>query len=310
MNKQFETEYKEMIHAELPDLWGRIEAKIDAQEAEPEKRNDQKEQGQAADVSTMQGMAADQKPAVIRKIRWRRYLPAIAAAALCIVIAIPAVRMTKLAQMEEDDMAQMAAAGYGSMEETAEAFAEEENGADEAMADAADNMVPAAAQETEEAELKAGKGADIQNGGIANNSVQVYIDGSDVKTEAAAEAVAATGSAQALQESVRENSEWDAVESRHGESGHRNLIQLEENGRLYADNVVILSVKEDTPKAAMEGLAEEYGMTILYAYENFNMYAMQLEQGLTAEEMKAFLKELEENEYVLLAEPDGIMQAD
>ena len=66
MNKNLETEYQNMIRAEVPDIWDKIEAKIDAQEAQKKV------------------VAFKKKPT-----RWKYYVIPAAAALLCVAIAIP-----------------------------------------------------------------------------------------------------------------------------------------------------------------------------------------------------------------------------
>lgn len=66
MNKNLESEYQNMIRAEVPDIWDKIEAKIDAQEAQ-------------------------KKIVPIKKksSRWKYYVIPAAAALLCVAIAVP-----------------------------------------------------------------------------------------------------------------------------------------------------------------------------------------------------------------------------
>ena len=66
MNKNLETEYQNMIRAEVPDIWDKIEAKIDAQEAQKKV------------------VAFKKKPT-----RWKYYVIPAAAALLCAAVAIP-----------------------------------------------------------------------------------------------------------------------------------------------------------------------------------------------------------------------------
>lgn len=66
MNKNLESEYQNMIRAEVPDIWNKIEAKIDAQEAQKKV-----------------------VPFTKKASRWKYYVIPAAAALLCVAIAVP-----------------------------------------------------------------------------------------------------------------------------------------------------------------------------------------------------------------------------
>ncbi len=66
MNKNLESEYQNMIRAEVPDIWNKIEAKIDAQEAQKKV-----------------------VPFTRKASRWKYYVIPAAAALLCVAIAVP-----------------------------------------------------------------------------------------------------------------------------------------------------------------------------------------------------------------------------
>ncbi|MBP5609156.1 MAG: hypothetical protein J6X66_12945 [Lachnospiraceae bacterium] len=95
MNKNLEIEYKNLIRAEVPDIWDKIEAKIDEQEA----KNAGNAQNiiKAADIVNVQDTAVtygEQKNVVPfkKKTRWKYFVFPAAAALLCVVIAIPVLR--------------------------------------------------------------------------------------------------------------------------------------------------------------------------------------------------------------------------
>ena len=66
MSKNLESEYQNMIRAEVPDIWDKIEAKIDAQEAQKKV-----------------------VPFKKKTSRWKYYVIPAAAALLCVAIAVP-----------------------------------------------------------------------------------------------------------------------------------------------------------------------------------------------------------------------------
>ncbi len=87
MSKSFEIEYRNYICADLPDLWDRIEAKLDEQEA-----------AKKTNVTEFTKTEQAVKPAHKKtKIRWQ-YFGAAAAAAVCLLVAIPVIRNMQGAQ--------------------------------------------------------------------------------------------------------------------------------------------------------------------------------------------------------------------
>ncbi len=72
MNKNLESEYQNMIRAEVPDIWDKIEAKIDAQEAQKK-------------IVTFKKKTS----------KWKYYVVPAAAALICVAIAIPFIRNSR-----------------------------------------------------------------------------------------------------------------------------------------------------------------------------------------------------------------------
>ena len=77
MNKNLESEYQNMIRAEVPDIWDKIEAKIDAQEA------------QKKIVPVTREAQSKIVPIKKKSSRWKYYVIPAAAALLCVAIAVP-----------------------------------------------------------------------------------------------------------------------------------------------------------------------------------------------------------------------------
>ena len=100
MSRSFETEYRNYICADLPDLWDRIEAKLDEQEA-----------AKKTNVTEFAKPEKDVKPARKRaKIRWQ-YFGAAAAAAVCMLVAIPVIKNMQGAQTTAPQSADYAGSG-------------------------------------------------------------------------------------------------------------------------------------------------------------------------------------------------------
>ena len=95
MNKNLEIEYKNMIRAEVPDIWDKIEAKIDEQEAK--NAGNEKNIIKAADIVNVQDTDVTygvQKNVIPfkKRSRWKYFVFPAAAALLCVAIAIPVLR--------------------------------------------------------------------------------------------------------------------------------------------------------------------------------------------------------------------------
>ena len=94
MSKNFEEEYKNMVQAEVPDLWGRIEAGLREKEvkATPETVSAPVEATKAPEQATVTGESvkapAKKKNVIFKILPW---VGGIAAAALILIIAIPTV---------------------------------------------------------------------------------------------------------------------------------------------------------------------------------------------------------------------------
>ena len=106
MNKNLESEYQNMIRAEVPDIWNKIEAKIDAQEAQKKV-----------------------VPFTKKASRWKYYVIPAAAALLCVAIAVPVMLNMgggKNAATTAPAADYAPAAADGAAESTAVCVAEEE----------------------------------------------------------------------------------------------------------------------------------------------------------------------------------------
>ena len=52
-------------------------------------------------------------------------------------------------------------------------------------------------------------------------------------------------------------------------------------------------------------------ITVIYDYQNFNMYALAVPEALDSEQTQAFIDELRNNySFILMVEPDSVMYLD
>lgn len=78
----------------------------------------------------------------------------------------------------------------------------------------------------------------------------------------------------------------------------------------YSSNMIIISVKADATENELTKLFEKYDLTVVYDYNNFNMYALKTSREMSDEELDKLISELEQDDNVLMAEKDYIMQLD
>ena len=78
----------------------------------------------------------------------------------------------------------------------------------------------------------------------------------------------------------------------------------------YSHSVVLVSVDGNMKRKDMEKLCRTYGLSILYEYKNFSMYALQTERNQSDEEMNRLVEELEKEKGILSAERDRMLVLD
>ena len=78
----------------------------------------------------------------------------------------------------------------------------------------------------------------------------------------------------------------------------------------HSDKVFLICVEPETPEYVINDFIEKYGFTVIYDYENFNMYALEAPEPKSEDEIYDFCKELESYSFVLSAEPDGMIYLD
>ncbi|MBQ9863160.1 MAG: hypothetical protein IJM28_04555 [Lachnospiraceae bacterium] len=147
--KNLETEYKDQISAEVPDLWGRIEAGID--EIEAKKGASKEAPTTEANATTITGASIEKKDNITYFNKNKGTIAKILAAVACLLIAVIAIRggvlrnfgnMSKSAQSEVAMEATESTTTENSyMEETTEAPIE--NNADELSPDEKNAIITA-----------------------------------------------------------------------------------------------------------------------------------------------------------------------
>lgn len=77
------------------------------------------------------------------------------------------------------------------------------------------------------------------------------------------------------------------------------------------NSVFLVCVDADTTDEMMNEVIADYGLSVVYDYENFNMYALSVPSPLDDEETQRFIKELESAyDFILSVEPDSIVTLD
>ncbi|MBR3517521.1 MAG: hypothetical protein IKO10_14545 [Lachnospiraceae bacterium] len=206
MSKSFEKEYKEMIRAEVPDLWDRIVAKLDEQEAAKANADNninrevntdnivvfpKKEEKTEKSTGVSEAENGDKTEPKKRKFPWR-YLGMMAAAVLCVLIAIPVMQMMRRAEGNAPAADTQGADSVHTAVLTStmdpEVVTENADHSESALGSAAQNgatgVIGSAAGEIlggnlATGELKSTNSTDIQFQIVGNNKVSVWVAGSD-----------------------------------------------------------------------------------------------------------------------------------
>ncbi len=75
----------------------------------------------------------------------------------------------------------------------------------------------------------------------------------------------------------------------------------------YSHNTVIISVdKEIIDRAGIEALCEKYGLSIMYDYTNFDMYALSSAVELTDDELDKLIEDLTNENGIIMVSKDHI----
>lgn len=137
MSKKFEEAYKEYLNSQAPDLWGRINDRLDEEQ--------QDRLGGTADDNVVEMPRRKHRRAKKNRSRYIRLYGAIAACVAALILAVPVLHIVKGSSGNQMDTYELAKVENGEIENITEESAEEE-------APSADATTQMAAADTAEAE--------------------------------------------------------------------------------------------------------------------------------------------------------------
>ena len=109
----------------------------------------------------------------------------------------------------------------------------------------------------------------------------------------------------------------ETTEDSHAEQTEEPVT--EETVEVYNSNgIMAVDMNEDdtvstepgTTDETMSEFFEKNELSVVYDYENFNMYAVSVKEPLDAEQTAEFIESLEKNDFILMVEPDSIVTID
>lgn len=172
MSKKFEEAYKEYLNSQAPDLWGRINDRLDAERQDC--------LGRTADDNVAELRRQKHRRAKKNRSRYIRLYGAIAACVAALILAVPVLRIVKGGSGSQMDSYELAKVENGEIENITEEAAEEAAPAEEttqmAAADTAGSETDgisvvetneAAAQENEQAQEPSDEAASSEEDGNA-----------------------------------------------------------------------------------------------------------------------------------------------
>ncbi len=74
----------------------------------------------------------------------------------------------------------------------------------------------------------------------------------------------------------------------------------------YSDKIVLVSVEKKYSEEELNALLKKYDLTLVYDYENFNMYAFSTSRSYSDEEMNTLIENLKGESNIVSAERDSI----
>ena len=289
----FATEYKDFIRADVPDLWDRIEAKIDALGQEDNKKPEAEKPAETAEVKQTQQEETNVRPETkIRKFRWQPYAGIAVAAVLCLAVLIPAMTGARMSGSTASPQADSAPAAA-----TSEAYATGGDVACEAAACAetnAETSGPRSNQEKDSMTYSHTLGVD------SFGAMEEAEDG-EMETAAAGDAVSETA------ESIEAGAEAETSGTAPG-AGSGTILW---DGREVTNDSLLIEVVPGTTKEDVEKLCEKYRMEIRYAYEDMEMYSLGLFSPVKDEtELRELIEILEKEKMIKTVSPDALSYPD
>ncbi len=118
MSKKFEEAYKEYLNSQAPDLWGRINDRLDAEQQDGLR--------QAADNNMVEMSQHRHRRAKKKHSRYIRLYAAIAACVAALILAVPVLRIVKGGSGSQIDSYELAKVENGEIENITEEAAEED----------------------------------------------------------------------------------------------------------------------------------------------------------------------------------------
>ncbi len=79
---------------------------------------------------------------------------------------------------------------------------------------------------------------------------------------------------------------------------------------MYSDTTLLISVEEDFSDKQLKKLLKKYDLSVVYDYENFNMYALSTAEPISDEDMLSLIDALSNEDGIIYAERDGITYLD
>lgn len=77
------------------------------------------------------------------------------------------------------------------------------------------------------------------------------------------------------------------------------------------NTVFLVCVEPGTPREKIDEVIGQYGLSVVYDYENFDIYALAVAEPLNDDGTKQFINELESSyDFIISVEPDGVMTLD
>lgn len=85
---------------------------------------------------------------------------------------------------------------------------------------------------------------------------------------------------------------------------------IDEMGQEYSNDTLIISVDVNAAEADIINLFKSNELEIIYKMDNLKMYTVKLKNPMTADDLDAYIAELEKNENILAVNKNYIMQLD
>ncbi|MBQ9643062.1 MAG: hypothetical protein IJV26_03370 [Lachnospiraceae bacterium] len=228
-----------------------------------------------------------------RRLVWSRRIGVIAAAAACLVITFAGLSFVRKAGQTQQ--AESTAAPEEAQYDYAAGSAASEAPMEEEAAEVTEEAAPAAAMAEEMTEEAAPAASGTEDLAAAEEPQAAYAEPAEAKEAAKAETAPA---------------EMAEAESAVQENAAREETQLDtaasapEASEEAEGPVILVSFDHQPDDRLLQRLSEQYGLTLVYRYNNFNIAAFAPEEELTQEELEALLQKLEEDPAVLSAGMD------